>query len=48
MHIGKRNPELSYKMGGRVFKVSEEGRDLGVIMHKSAKTSNHQRGLIQL
>ena len=31
--------ELSYEMGGKVLKVSEEERDLGVIMHKSAKPS---------
>src|SRR6218665_2823335 len=39
MHMGKRNQELSYEMGGKVLKVSEEERDLGVIMHKSAKPS---------
>jgi len=37
----KRNQELSYEMGGRpkVLKVSDEERDLGVIMHKRAKPS---------
>src|SRR6218665_1643082 len=30
-HTGKRNQELSYEMGGKVLKVSEEERDLGVI-----------------
>ena len=39
MHMGKKNQELSYEMGGKVLKVSEEGRDLGVIMHRSAKPS---------
>src|SRR6218665_2808252 len=39
MHMGKRNQELSYEMGGKVLKVSEEERDLGVIMHRSAKPS---------
>jgi ribonucleases P/MRP protein subunit RPP40 len=39
MHMGKRNKEYSYEMGGKVLKVSEEERDLGVIMHKSAKPS---------
>src|SRR6218665_1178415 len=38
-HMGKRNQELSYEMGGKVLKVSEEERDLGVIMHRSAKPS---------
>ena len=28
MHMGKRNQELSYEMGGKVLKVSEEERDL--------------------
>src|SRR6218665_2928471 len=39
MHMGKGNQELSYVMGGKVLKVSEEERDLGVIMHRSAKPS---------
>src|SRR6218665_13665 len=39
MHMGKRNQELSYEMGGKVLKVSNEERDLGVIMHRSAKPS---------
>jgi len=39
MHMGKRNNESSYEMGGKVLKVSEEERDLGVVMHKSAKPS---------
>src|SRR6218665_2112943 len=39
MHMGKRNQELSFEMGGKVFKVSEKERDLGVIMHRSAKPS---------
>ena len=37
MHMGKGNPELSYVMGGKVLKVSEEEIDLGVIMHRSPK-----------
>ena len=39
MHMGKGNQELSYEMGelsyeigGKVLKVSEEERDLGVII----------------
>src|SRR6218665_39569 len=39
MRMGKRNQELSYEMGGKMLKVSEEERDLGVYMHKSAKPS---------
>src|SRR6218665_889764 len=51
MHMGKRNQELLCKMGGKVLKVSEEERDLGVIMRWSAKLSRQcaeaSRGLIQ-
>src|SRR6218665_2570194 len=39
MHMRKGNPELSYIMGGKVLKVSEEERDFGLIMHRSAKPS---------
>src|SRR6218665_2192637 len=31
MHMGKRYQELSYEMGGKVLKVSEEDRDLGAV-----------------
>src|SRR6218665_1007275 len=41
MHMGKGNQELSYEMGGKVLKVSEEEIDLGMIMHRSAKPSRH-------
>jgi len=37
--MGRRNQELSYEIGGKVLRVSEKKRDLGVIMHKSAKPS---------
>src|SRR6218665_3586516 len=37
--MGKGNQELPYEMGGKMLKVSEEERDLGVIMHRSAKPS---------
>ena len=37
--MGKRNNEFSYEMGGKILKVSEEERDLGVIVHNSAKPS---------
>ena len=39
MHKGKGNQELSYVMGGKVLKVSEEERYSGVIMHRGAKPS---------
>src|SRR6218665_2934321 len=39
MHMGKGNQELSYEMGSKVLKVSEEERDLGAIMHRNAKPS---------
>src|SRR6218665_4098152 len=39
MHMGKSNQELSYEVGGKALKASEEESDLGVIMHRSAKPS---------
>jgi len=39
MHMRRRTQELSYEIGGKIMRVSEEGIDLGVIMHKSAKPS---------
>ena len=52
MHMGKRNQELSYELGGKVLKVSEKTRDLGVIIHRSAKPSRQcaeaSKKLIQL
>jgi len=52
MHLGKRNQKLSYEMGGKVLKVNEKERDLGVIMHRSAKPSRQwaeaSKTLIQL
>ena len=37
---GKEEPRvIVYEMGGKVLKVSEEERDLEVIMHRSAKPS---------
>jgi len=39
MHMGKRNQELSHEMGGKVLKMNEEERDLGVITLTSAKPS---------
>jgi len=54
MRMGKRNQELSYEMRVRELelKVSEEERDLGVIMHKSENRQGnvlkHQRRRIEL
>ena len=52
MHVEKRNQELSYKMLGKVLKVSEKERDLGVIMHRSSQPSRQcaeaSKRLIQL
>ena len=39
MHMGKRNQEFQYEMGGILLKTSEEERDLGVIVHNSGKPS---------
>src|SRR6218665_3888145 len=41
MHTGKRNQELSHEVGCKLLKASEEERDLGVIIHRSAKPSMH-------
>ena len=39
MHMGKCNKKCKYNIGGVTLRVSEEERDLGVIMHISAKPS---------
>jgi len=52
MHMGKRNQELPYEMGGKVLKASEEERYLEVIMHRRAIPSTQcakaSKKLIQL
>ena len=39
MHMGKGNQKLKYNIGEVTLRASEEERDLGVIMHCSAKPS---------
>src|SRR6218665_3955356 len=39
MHMGKGNKKFQYNVGGVTLRASEEERDLGVIMHSSAKPS---------
>lgn len=39
MHMGKKNQEFQYIMGGVVLRSSEEEKDLGVIVHNSGKPS---------
>jgi len=39
MHMGKGNRKFEYNIGGVTLRASEEERDLGVIMHSSAKPS---------
>ena len=39
MHMGRGNKKFKYDIGGVAFRASEEERDLGVIMHSSAKPS---------
>ena len=39
MHMGRKNEEFQYEMGGKLLRVTEEEKDLGVIVHKSAKPS---------
>ena len=38
-HMGKGNKKFKYDIGGVTLRASEEGMDLGVIMHSSAKPS---------
>ena len=37
MHLGHRNPQQEYKMGGKALTVTEEERDIGVVVEKSLK-----------
>src|SRR6218665_2657411 len=39
MHMGKGNKKFQYNIGGVTLRASEEERDLGAIMHCSAKPS---------
>ena len=39
MHIGKKNKNHKYELGGKELKITTEERDLGVIMHYSLKPS---------
>lgn len=39
VHMGSKNREYNYEMGGQALKNSEEERDLGVIIHRSGKPS---------
>ena len=40
MHIWSRNRIVEYEFGRQVLNQSEQERDLGVIMHKSGKSTN--------
>lgn len=40
MHIGRNNPEHEYYMNGERLAVTEEEKDIGVIVNKSLKPSN--------
>lgn len=44
MHVGKRNQELSHEMEGKVLKVSEEERDLEVIMISTPLKQDMENG----
>jgi len=39
MHLGHNNPRQEYSMGGQILGVTEEERDIGVIVTKNLKTS---------
>ena len=39
LHLGSRNKEFEYRMGGRVLDKVESEKDVGVLIHKSLKPS---------
>ena len=39
LHLGSRNKEFEYRMGGRVLEKVESEKDVGVLIHKSLKPS---------
>ena len=39
LHLGSRNKEFEYRMGGRVLDKVESEKDVGVLVHKSLKPS---------
>ncbi len=39
LHMGKKNEKFQDKLGGMSLRDSEEERDLGVVVHNSAKPS---------
>lgn len=39
VHMGNRNKENTYELGGHTLRAVEEERDLGVVMHKSGKVA---------
>jgi len=43
MHMGRKNIGFEYGMGDRKLRTTEEEKDLGVIIHKSAKPSRQCR-----
>ncbi len=42
MHMGHANPRFSYPMNGQELEVSEEGRDIGVVITANMKPSAQQ------
>jgi hypothetical protein len=39
MHVGRKNNGYEYEMGDKKFRATEEEKDLGIIVHQSAKPS---------
>ena len=43
MHLGYNNPMISYNMGGSNLEVTEEEKDLGVLIDNKLDFGNHIR-----
>ena len=46
MHLGHNNPMNSYSMGGSNLEVTEEERDLGVLIDNKLDFGNHIRCIV--
>ena len=46
MHLGYNNPRISYSMGGSNLEVTEEERDLGVLIDSKLDFGNHIRCIV--
>jgi hypothetical protein len=46
MHLGKGNPQNQYRLGNVMLSSSDEERDLGVLVDKSMKFSDHVNNIV--